>query len=113
MFKEGEEVLIKGRVRTDSEGSFILVEPVGSKGSLAFWPDGKLRKTDKQPSLFSASSISHPPLSRRDWFAGMAMQCLYNADSRGENNIPELIRLISEYSVNIADAMLAELDKEK
>lgn len=53
------------------------------------------------------------PLSRRDWFAGMAMQCLYNADSRSENNIPELIRLISEYSVNIADAMLAELDKEK
>ena len=52
------------------------------------------------------------PLSRRDWFAGMAMQLLDNVAADMKKSLPELIQIVAEYSVKIADVMLAELDKE-
>ena len=45
-------------------------------------------------------------LSRRDWFAGMAMEGVLSINDDMSQTA------VVEYSIRIADAMLAELDKE-
>lgn len=64
-----------------------------------------LEEERKTPPLF-------PPLSRRDWFAGMAMQEAMNSSLVLNDEPATIYELVARKAVFVADAMLAELDKE-
>lgn len=66
------------------------------------------------PLITNGGSINEG-LSKREYFAGLAMQGLLASnpkDIQGNMNIPALLP-VAAFSVEYADALLAELDKTK
>ena len=60
----------------------------------------------------SVEPVQSVPLSRRDWFAGMAMGHVISKVDSMKVSPEKFLKGVALTSIEIADAMLAELDKE-
>ena len=74
-------------------------DPIGKSTQVSFNNEGRLNETH-----FDGISI-------RAHFASMAMQGYASADNIANSGMP--VEMIAEWSVAMADALIAELNKEK
>ena len=72
------------------------------------------KKLGYEPINFvTATKESHyKGLTKREYFAGLAMQGILNDPQPISNSINDNVRLTAEHSVKYADALLEELSKQ-
>lgn len=65
-----------------------------------------------EENYLSDGTYSNPGMSLRDYFAAKAMQsALVGAKAGSEENLPEMMRIVSRLAYMTADAMIAERNK--
>jgi hypothetical protein len=66
---------------------------------------------NKNKGAFACSDLSYqqPGLTKREYFAGLAMQSYAGGEYTGQSGMPH--NQIAEWSVGMADALLDELNK--